>query len=135
MKWTNPALLATYGVCLVGWPPTIPAQNPSSLKANQNKELLEALESGTMHFVRTITTRNEPQADPPPEPLPSAAEEDNSFSWAIQYDDIPVRFSLSNPSAVLIFGRIPLLPKIRPRATVGLSRTLLFLYGTLDLDL
>ncbi|KAJ7364062.1 hypothetical protein DFH08DRAFT_838232 [Mycena albidolilacea] len=89
MKWTNPALLATYGVCLVGWPPTIPAQNPSSLKANQNKELLEALESGTMHFVRTITTRNEPQVDPPPEPLPSAAEEDNSFSWAIQYDDIP----------------------------------------------
>ncbi|KAF8206402.1 hypothetical protein K438DRAFT_1525392, partial [Mycena galopus ATCC 62051] len=31
MKWTNPALLATYGVYLVGWPPTIPAQNPSSL--------------------------------------------------------------------------------------------------------
>ncbi|KAJ7903504.1 hypothetical protein B0H14DRAFT_2665165 [Mycena olivaceomarginata] len=113
MKWTNPAL----------WLPT----NPSSLKANQNKELLEALESGTMHFVRTITTRNEPQVDPPPEPSPSAAEEDNSFSWAIQYDDSPVRFSLSKPSAVLIL--------IRPRATVGLSRTLLFLCGTLDLDL
>ncbi|KAF7336644.1 hypothetical protein MVEN_02098900 [Mycena venus] len=70
MKWTNPALLATYGVCLVGWPPTIPAQNPSSLKANQNKELLEALESGTMRFVRTLTTPNEPQVELTPEPVP-----------------------------------------------------------------
>ncbi|KAJ7601782.1 hypothetical protein DFH06DRAFT_1217488 [Mycena polygramma] len=90
MKWTNPALLETYGVCLVGWPPSIPAQNPSSLKANQNKELLEALESGTMHFKRTLTTANGPHVDPPPEPLPSAAEENDSFSWAIQFDeDIP----------------------------------------------
>ncbi|KAJ7035085.1 hypothetical protein C8F04DRAFT_1100041, partial [Mycena alexandri] len=79
MKWTNPALLATYGVCL--------AQNPSSLKANQNKELLEALESGTMHFVRTLSVRNEPHVElPTEEPLPSATA-DNSFSWAIQFDD------------------------------------------------
>ncbi|KAJ7274373.1 hypothetical protein B0H12DRAFT_1088364 [Mycena haematopus] len=99
MKWTNPALLATYGVYLVGWPSTIPAQNPSSLKANQNKELLEALESGTMHFVRTLKTRNEPEVEPPPEPLPSVAEEDNSFSWAIQYDDNspPVSDSPASP--------------------------------------
>ncbi|KAJ6513230.1 hypothetical protein C8R45DRAFT_962897 [Mycena sanguinolenta] len=84
MKWTNPALLATYGVCLVGWPSAIPAQNPSSLKANQNKELLEALESGTMHFVRTLKTRIEPEVEP--ELLRPAPDEDNNFSWAIQFD-------------------------------------------------
>ncbi|KAJ7756459.1 hypothetical protein DFH07DRAFT_820649 [Mycena maculata] len=83
MKWTNPALLSTYGVCLVGWPPTIPAQNPSSLKASQNKELLDALESGTMHFVRILKMQHELRSEPPP----SAAEEDSSFSWAVQYDD------------------------------------------------
>ncbi|KAJ6576465.1 hypothetical protein DFH09DRAFT_1149478 [Mycena vulgaris] len=86
MRWTNPALLATYGVCLIGWPSDIPAQNPSSLKASQNKQLLEALESGTMHFVRTLVTANEPQVESPGS-LPPSAEEDNSFSWAIQYDD------------------------------------------------
>ncbi|KAJ7650233.1 hypothetical protein FB45DRAFT_819398 [Roridomyces roridus] len=85
MKWTNPGLLSTYGVCLVGWPPTIPAQNPSSLKANQNKELLDALENGTMHFVRTLVTPNEP---PPPVEAPPAVE-DSSFSWAIEYDPVP----------------------------------------------
>lgn len=84
MKWTNPALLSTYGVCLVGWPSAIPAQNPSSLKANQNKQLLDALESGTMHFVRTLKTANEPRIEPP---LPPSTEDDNTFSWAIQYDD------------------------------------------------
>ncbi|KAK7033146.1 hypothetical protein R3P38DRAFT_2921007 [Favolaschia claudopus] len=91
MKWTNPALLHTYGVDLVGWPPHIPAQNPSSLKADQNKELLEALESGTMHFVRTVVTRNQPpvaEQTPSPVPVPSIAEEDSMlFTWAIQYDD------------------------------------------------
>ncbi|KAJ7773282.1 hypothetical protein B0H16DRAFT_1511733 [Mycena metata] len=88
MKWTNPALLAVYGVCLVGWPPTIPAQNPSSLKANQNKELLQALESGTMHFVRTLSVRNEPHVElPTEEPLPPGTEEEPSYSWAIQFDD------------------------------------------------
>ncbi|KAJ7126968.1 hypothetical protein C8R44DRAFT_780067, partial [Mycena epipterygia] len=89
MKWTNPALLASYGVCLVGWPSTIPAQNPSSLKANQNRELLDALESGTMYFMRTLRTANEVQVEPPTEPLPPSVEDDNSFSWAIQYDDGP----------------------------------------------
>ncbi|EEB94931.1 hypothetical protein MPER_06180, partial [Moniliophthora perniciosa FA553] len=31
MKWTQPDRLYTYGVRLVGWPPDIPTQNPSSL--------------------------------------------------------------------------------------------------------
>ncbi|KAJ7104137.1 hypothetical protein B0H15DRAFT_808711 [Mycena belliarum] len=94
MKWTNPALLATYGVCLVGWPAAIPAQNPSSLKSSQNKELLNALESGTMRFVRILSTANEPQAEPPPGPLPPV-NEDTSFSWAIQYDEAPPVSNLS----------------------------------------
>lgn len=99
MKWTNPALLATYGVCLVGWPSTIPAQNPSSLKANQNRELLDALESGTMYFMRTLRSANEAQVEPPAGPLPPSVEDDNSFSWAIQYDDgPPASVSLALPS-------------------------------------
>ncbi|KAJ7285006.1 hypothetical protein C8J57DRAFT_1290126 [Mycena rebaudengoi] len=75
MKWTNPALLATYGVCLVGWPSDIPAQNPSSLKSHQNKQLLDALENGTMHFVRTLAVADDPHisADPSPGPPPSSA--------------------------------------------------------------
>ncbi|KAF7312243.1 hypothetical protein MIND_00237300 [Mycena indigotica] len=79
MKWTNPSLLNIYGVRLVGWPPSIPSQNPSSLKADQNKQLLEAVEKGTLHFVRTILT-NEGEPAPP-------AEEQSNFEWAIEYDD------------------------------------------------
>ncbi|KAJ7475872.1 hypothetical protein FB451DRAFT_1033914 [Mycena latifolia] len=118
MKWTNPALLATYGVCLVGWPSAIPAQNPSSLKASQNKELLDALESGTMHFVRILTTANEPQAEPPG-PLPSSTE-DSNFSWAIQYDDGPpvsqsVRLSFTSQAWTLILIAHRCLPPPRIR--------------------
>ncbi|KAJ7066982.1 hypothetical protein C8F01DRAFT_1119842 [Mycena amicta] len=81
MKWTNPSLLDVYGVCLVGWPPSIPAQNPSSLKAEHNKQLLEALENGTMHFARILSSTH--GREPPPAP-----PEDDSFAWAIQYDDV-----------------------------------------------
>ena len=56
MKWTNPERLDVYGVRLVGWPPSIPAQNPSSLKLTQNKQLLEYLQNGTMRFEKLLIT-------------------------------------------------------------------------------
>jgi hypothetical protein len=56
MKWTNPERLDVYGVRLVGWPPSIPAQNPSSMKLSQNKQLLECLQNGTMRFEKSIMT-------------------------------------------------------------------------------
>ncbi|KAJ7227210.1 hypothetical protein GGX14DRAFT_348318 [Mycena pura] len=120
MKWTNPALLHTYGVCLVGWPPSIPAQNPSSLKANQNKQLLEALKSGTMHFVRTLSTPNEPHVDPLPEPPPSAEEEESSFAWAIQFED-PVAVCFVTQRRICILTGIWQLSANSPNSSVGES--------------
>ncbi|KAI0001421.1 hypothetical protein BJV74DRAFT_818504 [Russula compacta] len=50
MKWTNHGNLSVYGVRLEGWPPFIPMQNPSTLSASQNRELRDALASGTLRF-------------------------------------------------------------------------------------
>nr|GAT60727.1 predicted protein [Mycena chlorophos] len=95
MKWTNPALLNIYGVALVGWPPSIPAQNPSSLKADQNKQLLEALENGTMYFTRILAMPQQ-SSDPSRAPTPPVAppsEDESSFAWAIQYEPEPLSTS------------------------------------------
>ncbi|KIM84820.1 hypothetical protein PILCRDRAFT_5867 [Piloderma croceum F 1598] len=50
MKWSNHDRLSTHDVRLVGWPPSIPQQNPSAMTAAQNKLLLEALADGSMRF-------------------------------------------------------------------------------------
>lgn len=55
MKWTNHANLSVYGVRLEGWPTSIPMQNPSTLSTNQNRELRDALASGTLRFCRINT--------------------------------------------------------------------------------
>lgn len=92
MKWSNHERLDIYGVTLVGWPSDIPVQNPSSLKLNQNKQLLEALENGTMRFEKvapSISTSNPHVTEPSPTddmPPPPEDLETDSFSWAIQYE-------------------------------------------------
>jgi len=73
MKWTNPERLDSYGVRLVGWPSEIPAQNPSTLKQNQNKQLLQALENGSLRFERIVKET---------EVAETPAELDEDFSWA-----------------------------------------------------
>jgi len=88
MKWTNPERLDQYGVRLVGWPPTIPAQNPSSLKANQNKELIHCLETGTMRFERINPTSHESNLDAGDGPTSSDHEEHEDFSWAYNADGV-----------------------------------------------
>lgn len=87
MKWTNPERLDTYGVRLVGWPPDIPPQNPSTLKVNQNKQLLEAFKSGAARFERLPVSL---QSLPAPAPEVEVDPADNDdFSWAYDPDASP----------------------------------------------
>ncbi|KAI0635935.1 hypothetical protein C8Q77DRAFT_1270176 [Trametes polyzona] len=52
MKWTNHSKLDVYGVRVVGWPASIPLQNPSTLSVAQNKLLLDMLGTGQITFRR-----------------------------------------------------------------------------------
>jgi hypothetical protein len=81
MKWTQHSRLDIYGVCLVGWPEDIPTQNPSTLKAHQNKRLLDLFKSGTLKFVRTLQLPQSAQVeqDTPPPPIATT----DTFSWAV----------------------------------------------------
>ncbi|KAI3604801.1 hypothetical protein WG66_008672 [Moniliophthora roreri] len=83
MKWTQPDRLYTYGVRLVGWPPDIPTQNPSSLNSSQNKRLLELLQSGTMKFIKTLVgAPTDMVSDTNQEQLPLEQENhDDLFTW------------------------------------------------------
>jgi len=96
MKWTNHDRLHAYGVYLVGWPKEIPPQNPSSLKADQNKRLLELLDSGKMKFMKiaTSSTDEAPPSSPPPTSTPADEESESFLSW-IHYDE-------KQPSASLV---------------------------------
>ncbi|TFK27129.1 hypothetical protein FA15DRAFT_666625 [Coprinopsis marcescibilis] len=76
MKWTNPERLDTYNVRLVGWPEDIPFQNPSCLKTDQNRRLLESFKSGTTKFHNVRMNHTSHPEDQ------SQANEDDDFSWA-----------------------------------------------------
>jgi hypothetical protein len=52
MKWSNHDRLTSYGVRLLGWPLGVPMQNPSTLTASQNRQILEAMDSGRMQFIK-----------------------------------------------------------------------------------
>ncbi|TFK40384.1 hypothetical protein BDQ12DRAFT_721829 [Crucibulum laeve] len=88
MKWTNPERLDIYGVRLVGWPSEIPANNPSTLKASQNKQLLEGLQNGTMKFEKVILTGREEQTkqDTNQGGNDVTIEDEDDFSWAYDAD-------------------------------------------------
>jgi len=81
MKWTNHGNLNVYGVRLEGWPAGIPMQNPSTLSTNQNRELRDALASGTLRFCR-INVETSVTSDAA---TPSYGPAGNSgdLSWAI----------------------------------------------------
>lgn len=81
MKWTNPERLDAYGVRLVGWPPDIPSLNPSTLRVSQNRQLLEAFQTGIARFVRLPTFVHTPSTTPVAD---SGADDagDDDFSWA-----------------------------------------------------
>lgn len=86
MKWTNPERLDVYGVRLVGWPEGVPSQNPSSLKAGQNRLLLDALQKGTMRFEPLGVNSGEGKNA---EDVSSANETVEDFSWAYDADAGP----------------------------------------------
>ena len=88
MKWTNPENLDVYGVRLVGWPPTIPAQNPSSLKASQNKHLLQCLENGTMRFEKIGSIFDGNSCEAGEETIPDESCDQEDFSWAYIEDGV-----------------------------------------------
>ena len=88
MKWTNPEKLDVYGVRLVGWPPTIPAQNPSSLKAGQNKHLMQCLESGTMRFEKTGFMLDGNSFEAGEEAISNESCDQEDFSWAYIEDGV-----------------------------------------------
>ncbi|CAL1716215.1 unnamed protein product [Somion occarium] len=84
MKWSNHSKLSTYGIRIEGWPAHIPHQNPSSLSASQNRQILNALTNGTLRFVRLATLHT---PEPGPEsgamlPITANLDAPDDFSWA-----------------------------------------------------
>ena len=92
MRWKNQDNLETYGVRLIGWPPGIPMQNPSTLSAAQNTQILNALNEGTMQFLPIGSFGNLPsQAELMHIPDPTRLEETASdMDDYVMYDDPPI---------------------------------------------
>ena len=91
MRWKNQGNLETYGVRLVGWPVEIPMQNPSTLSAAQNTQILNALNEGTMQFLPMGSFGGLPsQAESMHVPDPTGLEETASdMEDYVKYDDLP----------------------------------------------
>lgn len=81
MKWTNHGNLNVYGVRLEGWPVGIPMQNPSTLSTCQNRELRDALASGTLRFCRINVETSVTSDGSTPSYGPTGNSGD--LSWAI----------------------------------------------------
>lgn len=92
MRWKNQGNLETYGVRLVGWPATIPMQNPSTLSAAQNSQILNALNEGTMQFLPIGSFGNlSPPVKSTSIPDTSSLEETASeMDDYVKYDDLPI---------------------------------------------
>lgn len=91
MRWKNQGNLETYGVRLVGWPADIPMQNPSTLSAAQNTQILNALNEGTMQFLPMGSFGDMPsQTESIHVPDPTGMEETRSdMDDYVKYDDLP----------------------------------------------
>ncbi|PCH42392.1 hypothetical protein WOLCODRAFT_102051 [Wolfiporia cocos MD-104 SS10] len=95
MKWRDHSRLEAYGVRVVGWPEDVPTRNPSELSVEQNRQVLEALKSGRMSFVRMA-----PETTPPLDP--ALRDESLDLSWAYNdpYEEIPAQNGSFNTSYV-----------------------------------
>lgn len=92
MKWKDHSKLDLYGVRLEGWPSDVPQQNPSSLSVTQNRQVLDALNSGSMKFVRIAsgsgaTVATQPRKRRRTLESPELSEESVDFSWACRDPD------------------------------------------------
>ena len=89
MRWKNQANLENYGVRLVGWPADVPMQNPSTLSAAQNTQILNALNEGRMHFLPIGSLGDpSPQLEPMNDPDPEETASD--MDDYVIYEDLPV---------------------------------------------
>ncbi|KZT73706.1 hypothetical protein DAEQUDRAFT_762138 [Daedalea quercina L-15889] len=96
MKWTDHSKLeVAYDIRIVGWPSSVPLQNPSHLSVSQNKQVLEALRAGSMSFERIIgppATGNHPSSSgsrADDDGSEATTEEAMDISWAYQDPDEP----------------------------------------------
>ncbi|KAH9838478.1 uncharacterized protein C8Q71DRAFT_751459 [Rhodofomes roseus] len=90
MKWTDHSKLDVYGIRVVGWPPSVPPQNPSTLSVAQNKEVLEALRKGRMYFERMAVPQDLPETSGSVQTAFKATPEDAmDISWAYRDPDEP----------------------------------------------
>jgi len=112
MRWKNQGNLETYGVRLVGWPATIPMQNPSTLSAAQNSQILNAINEGTMQFLPIgsfgdLSPRVKSTYVPDTSSLDETASEMDDY---VKYDDLPT----SGPSGGDATGSSTLLQDTSP---------------------
>ncbi|KAF8486074.1 hypothetical protein DFH94DRAFT_622008 [Russula ochroleuca] len=105
MKWTNHGNLSVYGVRLEGWPTNIPMQNPSTLSTSQNRELRDALASGSLKFCRINTETSTPFDATATSCGPNGNSSD--LSWAIMEEfNTPVRCFLLRMGRILVSNTI-----------------------------
>lgn len=136
MKWTNHSNLSVYGVRLEGWPPVIPMQNPSTLSASQNRDLRDALASGTLRFSRINDGTSTPSDAATTSCGPAGNPSD--LSWAIVEEfTTPVRSFLLRMARILVSDdlwvldpRFHTLPTQTESRTVGSQRTTLLVLRT-----
>lgn len=84
MKWKDHSKLDIYGIRLEGWPHDVPKDNPSTLSVVQNKEVLKALQSGRMSFVRIAGSSGQTTPSSGSQQSPEISDD---FSWACGYPD------------------------------------------------
>ena len=124
MRWKNQGNLEAYGVRLVGWPVDIPMQNPSTLSAAQNAQVLNALNEGTMQFLPMGSFGDLPsQAESTDVPDPTGLEEPGSdMDDYVIYDDP----RMSGPSGGGV-TEASTLPQVKDRAPAGFVTPVLML--------
>ncbi|EIN04899.1 hypothetical protein PUNSTDRAFT_107750 [Punctularia strigosozonata HHB-11173 SS5] len=90
MKWTNHDKLASYGIQIVGWPPNIPSQNPSTLSVAQNQRILDAVNQGVLRFESLAGPSNAEASDGrdqrPMDNQTIAAETGDVSAWLVSPD-------------------------------------------------
>lgn len=91
MKWTDHSKLeAAYGIRVIGWPSSVPLQNPSSLSVTQNRQVLEELRNGSMRFEHVAqTSSSQPGTSSSDAASGVAVDENMDISWAYQDPDEP----------------------------------------------
>jgi hypothetical protein len=82
MKWSNHSRLSSYDVRIVGWPKAVPHRNPSTLSVTEIRALLDALENGSLLFMRADRGHGDQSEEVNDKAFPASGSEDEAaFSW------------------------------------------------------